>query len=48
MVVVGLGNVGATLAYALLFSGLAAEIVLIDSNFPKAEGEAMDKAILRK
>ena len=40
--VVGLGNVGATLAYALLFSGLAAEIVLIDSNVPKAEGEAMD------
>jgi L-lactate dehydrogenase len=40
--VVGLGNVGATLAYALLLSGLAAEIVLIDSNFPKAEGEAMD------
>lgn len=42
VVVVGLGNVGATLAYALLFSGLAEEIVLIDSNFPKAEGEAMD------
>ncbi len=40
--VVGLGNVGATLGYALLFSGLAAEIVLIDSNRAKAEGEAMD------
>lgn len=40
--VVGLGNVGATLAYALLLSGLAAEIVLIDSNHAKAEGEAMD------
>ena len=40
--VVGLGNVGATLAYALLLSGLAAEIVLIDKNHSKAEGEAMD------
>ncbi len=42
VVVVGLGNVGATLGYALLFSGLAAEIVLIDKNHAKAEGEAMD------
>lgn len=40
--VVGLGNVGATFAYALLLSGLAAEIVLIDVNRAKAEGEAMD------
>jgi L-lactate dehydrogenase len=40
--VVGLGNVGATLGYALLFSGLAAEIALIDKNHAKAEGEAMD------
>jgi len=40
--VVGTGNVGATFAYALLFSGLASEIVLIDANRPKAEGEAMD------
>jgi L-lactate dehydrogenase len=40
--VVGTGNVGATFAYALLLSGLAAEIVLIDSNRAKAEGEAMD------
>ncbi len=40
--VVGLGNVGATLGYALLLSGLAAEIVLIDKNHAKAEGEAMD------
>ena len=35
--VVGLGNVGATLGYALLLSGLAAEIVLIDKNHAKAE-----------
>lgn len=40
--VVGAGNVGATFAYALLMSGLAAEIVLIDNNASKAEGEAMD------
>jgi L-lactate dehydrogenase len=40
--IVGLGHVGATLGYALLFSGLAAEIVLIDKNHAKAEGEAMD------
>jgi L-lactate dehydrogenase len=40
--VVGVGNVGATFAYALLLSGLAAEIVLIDANRARAEGEAMD------
>lgn len=40
--IVGAGNVGATFAYALLLSGLAAEIVLIDANRAKAEGEAMD------
>jgi len=40
--VVGMGNVGASFAYALLLSGLAAEIVLIDANRAKAEGEAMD------
>src|SRR5437870_7206126 len=40
--VVGVGNVGATFAYALLLSGLASEIVLIDTNRAKAEGEAMD------
>jgi L-lactate dehydrogenase len=40
--VVGTGNVGATFAYALLLSGMAAEIVLIDANRAKAEGEAMD------
>jgi L-lactate dehydrogenase len=40
--IVGVGNVGATFAYALLLSGLAAEIVLIDANRARAEGEAMD------
>ena len=40
--IIGAGNVGATIAYALLIDGLAAEIVLIDANRAKAEGEAMD------
>jgi L-lactate dehydrogenase len=40
--IVGTGNVGATFAYALVTNGLAAEIVLIDSNKARAEGEAMD------
>jgi L-lactate dehydrogenase len=40
--IVGAGHVGATSAYALLLSGLAAEIVLVDVNRTKAEGEAMD------
>lgn len=40
--VVGMGNVGATFAYALTLSGLASEIVLVDINEKKAHGEAMD------
>jgi len=40
--VIGTGNVGATYAYALLASGLVAEIVLINRNQEDAEGEAMD------
>ncbi len=40
--IVGTGNVGSTYAYALLLSGLASEIVLIDTHRAKAEGEAMD------
>lgn len=42
VVVVGAGHVGATFAYALQFRGLVAEIVLIDANHARAEGEAMD------
>ena len=42
--VVGTGHVGATYAYALLLSGLAAEIVLINRSREDAEGEAMDLA----
>jgi L-lactate dehydrogenase len=40
--VVGAGNVGASFAYALLLHGLATEIVLIDKDRARAEGEAMD------
>lgn len=40
--IVGAGRVGSTFAYALLLSGLASEIVLVDENRAKAEGEAMD------
>jgi len=40
--IVGIGNVGATFAYALLGSSLASQIVLIDANKYRAEGEAMD------
>lgn len=40
--IVGAGNVGATYAYALLLNRLSSEIVLIDANRAKAEGEAMD------
>jgi L-lactate dehydrogenase len=34
--------VGATFAYALLLSGLASEVVLVDADRDRAEGEAMD------
>lgn len=40
--IVGVGHVGATTAYALLMSGLAAELVLIDQDERRASGEAMD------
>jgi len=42
IVIVGAGSVGVTTAYALLLSGLAAEIVLIDINKERALGEVMD------
>ena len=40
--IIGSGNVGATVAYTLTQASLASEIVLIDINRAKAEGEAMD------
>lgn len=41
-VIVGTGFVGASAAYALMLKSIFSEIVLIDYNFAKAEGEAMD------
>ena len=40
--IIGTGNVGSTFAYSLMISGVAREIVLIDRNQTRAEGEAMD------
>lgn len=42
--VVGVGAVGATTAFTLAVSGLASELVLVDVDRDKAEGEAMDLA----
>jgi L-lactate dehydrogenase len=39
---IGTGMVGASFAYALMQRGLASELVLIDSDTARAEGEAMD------
>lgn len=40
--VIGAGFVGSTTAYTLMLSGVATEIVLIDINRDKAEGDALD------
>ena len=40
--IIGTGRVGASCAYALQLSGLASEIVLINADRKRAEGEAMD------
>lgn len=40
--IIGCGGVGATVAYTLMQSGLFNEIVLIDANKKRAEGEALD------
>jgi L-lactate dehydrogenase len=39
---IGTGMVGASFAYALMQHGVANELVLIDANAARAEGEAMD------
>jgi L-lactate dehydrogenase len=44
VVIVGAGDVGASFAYALLQSGIAESIVLIDSRQELAEGQALDLA----
>lgn len=40
--IIGAGYVGSTTAFSLMTSGLASEIVIVDINKEKAEGEAMD------
>lgn len=40
--VIGAGNVGSTIAYTLSLGTIASEIVLIDINKEKVEGEVMD------
>jgi len=40
--IVGVGNVGSTLAYTLLLEGLTSKITLVDYNSEKARGEALD------
>jgi L-lactate dehydrogenase len=40
--IVGMGNVGSAFAYALMLRRLATDIVLIDLDLRRAEGEALD------
>lgn len=40
--IIGAGSVGATIAYTVALQGQASEILMIDINNAKAEGEAMD------
>lgn len=40
--ILGAGNVGSTIAYTLAVAGTCSEIVLVDINKDKAQGEAMD------
>ncbi len=44
VVVIGSGLVGATTAYTLMLGGLFSEIVIVDINKDKAEGDALDMA----
>ncbi len=40
--IIGVGNVGASTAFALLMRGIGDELVLVDRNEDKAEGDALD------
>ena len=40
--VVGCGFVGSSIAFSLMQKGIYSELVLIDANHAKAEGEALD------
>jgi malate/lactate dehydrogenase len=45
--IIGAGAVGSTTAYSLVMKNLAAEVILIDVNKEKEQGEAIIKAIAR-
>ena len=40
--IIGCGFVGASIAFALMQQGIFSELILIDQNEEKAQGEAMD------
>ena len=40
--IVGTGQVGVAAAYAVFIAGLCSDLILVDKNYKKAEGEAMD------
>lgn len=42
VVIIGAGMVGSATAYSLIVQGICAEVVLIDRNYEKAYGEALD------
>jgi L-lactate dehydrogenase len=42
IVIIGAGSVGTTFAYSLLIHGLASQIVIVDIDKERAEGEVMD------
>lgn len=42
VVIVGAGMVGSSTAYSLIVQGICAEVVLIDRNYERAVGEALD------
>lgn len=42
VVIIGAGNVGATIAYTIMMNNMMSEIVLIDIDRSKAKGEALD------
>lgn len=42
ILIIGTGFVGSTIAYSILHRGIARELVLVDTDASRAEGEAMD------
>ncbi len=40
--IIGTGYVDSTVAFALMLQGIASELILIDKNANKAEGETLD------